>query len=185
MGLAWRWVVGLGAMVWLGAASSASSQETAAQPRAAGAGDARAGLALFSGDVPFANRGPPCGSCHDITGLAFPGGGTLGPDLSQSYSTFGPDGTAVVLATLYFPTMSPVFAGRLLTPAEQRDLTALLVHTSQQPAQPDSDTAWVALLGLAAFAFFALLAFVAAMRRLKGVRAPLVERRTRRGASRA
>lgn len=79
------------------------------------AGSAEAGARLFSGQTRFAGGGPSCASCHPIAGLPFPGGGTMGPDLTDISPRIGPEALGVVLATLFFPTMNPVFAGRLLT----------------------------------------------------------------------
>ena len=40
------------------------------------------GERLFMGSVPFQNGGPSCMSCHNVSGIPFPGGGILGPDLT-------------------------------------------------------------------------------------------------------
>ncbi len=93
------------------------------------AGSAASGEALFVGRVPLRNGGPSCASCHSISGIPFPNGGRLGPDLSGAYERFGSEGTDFVLETLFFPTMAPIFADRPLTAAEQRDLKAFLRQT--------------------------------------------------------
>jgi hypothetical protein len=53
-------------------------------------GDANAGEALFIGRIRLANGGLPCISCHSVSGLAFPNGGTMGPDLTGVYNRFRP-----------------------------------------------------------------------------------------------
>jgi mono/diheme cytochrome c family protein len=47
-------------------------------------GDAAGGRELFIGRVAFHNGGPPCMSCHSISGIGALGGGTLGPDLTNA-----------------------------------------------------------------------------------------------------
>src|SRR5512140_766029 len=59
------------------------------------------GRALFAGRSPMQAGGPPCGSCHAISGLGFPNGGVMGPDLSGIYQTLGPEGTDAALQTLF------------------------------------------------------------------------------------
>jgi hypothetical protein len=179
MYFALRGLVLLSAPLTLGAFAGGSPPDPAAY---SSLGYAKAGAALFSGATRFTNGGPPCGACHEVAGMEFPGGGTLGPDLSSAYAKLGPDGTAVALATLYFPTMSPIFADRLLSPAEQSDIGALLAQTSNAGAPAQRRTGWLVLLAAAAFVMFVLMAFVAERRRLRPVRARLVDAARREGA---
>jgi mono/diheme cytochrome c family protein len=74
-----------------GGAAGASSS-TGAAPAAASnfpAGDSVHGRELFVGSARFQNGGPPCMSCHSISGIGALGGGTLGPDLSNEYQKMG------------------------------------------------------------------------------------------------
>lgn len=147
------------------------------------AGSASTGERLFSGQTRFAGGGPPCAACHDIAGLPYPGGGTMGPDLTGSYAKFGPDALAVVVRTLFFPTMDPVFTGRPLTPAEQRDLTAFFARAAASPP-PRPITARLLLAALVLLAAAAGLVGWLGRARLRGVRAGLVagaRRRSREG----
>ncbi len=89
-------------------------------------GSVETGERLFLGSVSFQKGGPPCFSCHDVSSLSFPGGGTLGPDLTGAFAKFGAAGMNSVLATLSFPTMRPIFDKRPLTLQEQHDLEAFL-----------------------------------------------------------
>jgi mono/diheme cytochrome c family protein len=89
-------------------------------------GSAEAGQRLFVGSIPFQKGGPPCASCHDAAVLPFPGGGTLGPDLTGAFAKLGAKGMKSILGTLSSPTMKPVFHGRALTPQEKDDLEAFL-----------------------------------------------------------
>lgn len=84
------------------------------------------GAELFRGTIRFANGAPACGACHTASGIPFPNGGSLGPDLTRAYSRFGPQGTKIVLNTLYFPTMAPIFREHPLNEQEQADLYAFL-----------------------------------------------------------
>ncbi len=131
------------------------------------------GEALFAGTLRFRNGGPPCAACHSVSGLPFPNGGALGPDLSRSASKLGSEGLRVVLQTLYFPTMRPVFDSHPLTPEEQGDLNAFLHQAQSGPAPANV----VPLLATIAFAGFLVLwarAWAIWRHRLRGVRKPLV-----------
>jgi ubiquinol-cytochrome c reductase cytochrome c subunit len=133
------------------------------------------GRALFVGQSPMQAGGPPCGSCHSISGLGFPNGGVMGPDLSGIYQTLGPDGTDAALQTLFFPTMIPIYDERPLTPAEQRALKAFLVQAGTTPVGR-RDTLVLSAAALAGFVLLIAITWVARRGRLRGVRAPLVAR---------
>ncbi len=112
-------------------------------------GSAQNGRALFTGVARFQNGGPPCASCHSASGLPFPNGGTLGPDLSQESAKLGP-GIDAALQTLFFPTMAPIFDDRPLTGTEQSDLKAFLEQAQSGPPPPNVTPilASVAVMGL-------------------------------------
>ncbi len=93
------------------------------------------GEKFFTGITRFQNGGPPCLACHNISGLPFPGGGTVGPDLTGIASKFG-TGMDATLATLPFPTMKPIFGKRPLAAAERQDLEAYF-RTESGPAGPN------------------------------------------------
>jgi hypothetical protein len=159
-------------------AQSSTPASSPARPSPAGAVQSSpGGAALFVGQARFENGGPPCGSCHQLSTLGFPNGGTVGPDLSPAYQTLGPDGTDVTLKTLFFPTMVPLYEKRPLTTAEQDALKVLLQQASPT-AQEGRYTAELA--GIAAAGFLALVAltWIAWRHRLLGVRAPLLRART-------
>ena len=110
----------------------------------------RAGESLFRGTTRFANGGPACAACHSATGLPFPGGGTMGPDLTHEYSKVGLAGLQGSLQTLFFPTMTPLFANRPLTTEEQGRLLAFLKDAdsrSTAAANPVIRFSVVAVLG--------------------------------------
>jgi hypothetical protein len=86
--------------------------------------------------------------CHGIAGIGALGGGALGPDLTLTVKKFGRQGMPAVLASLPFPTMQPVFAGRPLTVEEQADLLAFLEGptVTREPGALRR-LAWLALVG--------------------------------------
>ena len=146
-----------------------------ASPPAAVAGDPAAGHNLFAGATRFENGGAACIACHDIAGVGMFGGGTLGPDLTQTVARFGEDGTASLLGTLSFPTMLPIYGERPLTPDEQAHLLALFQQAaSAEP--PASPLGTLALLAIAGAALLFVLAHLIWRGRLTAVRKPLLER---------
>ena len=156
---------------------------TAPAPAApAAAGDADRGKRLFTGSDRLASGGTACRSCHTIAGIGALGGGTLGPDLTGAFAKYGgAAGVPGVLATLPFPTMTPLFQNRPLTAQEQADLAAFLERASTS-ARPGS-AAWklllLALAGVAAAIGAGLLVW---RRRSLSVRRQLVRvSTTRRG----
>ncbi len=71
---------------------AAATKGTAAAPVAAlPPGDAASGREYFVGGKRLKNGGPPCMSCHSISGIGALGGGTLGPDLTDAYRKYGGD----------------------------------------------------------------------------------------------
>lgn len=161
-----------------------SPQPQTQSPEELPAGSPARGKELFSGQVHFQNGGPPCASCHSIAGLSFPNGGTLGPNLTHEYSKLGPEGTTIVLKTLYFPAMSPIYDSRPLTPQEQADLQAFLKEASASTRTP-SETLTIAVAGL--LGFFVLLIVTRAVwrGRLRSVRHRLLEKARAQGGLQA
>ena len=64
----------------------------------------------------------------------FPGGGTLGPDLTRAYRKLGPRGTQSAMQTLYFQVMTPIYSVHPLGSEEQADLMAFLEQAESQTA---------------------------------------------------
>lgn len=175
------WVVFLLALlivfggIGLGQTSSITETENVAL---AEQGVASRGEALFTGKVRFRNRGPACASCHSIAGLAFPNGGTLGPDLTGAYRKLGPQGIQPAMRTLFFNVMTPIYDQHPLTPEEQSDLIAFFEETtSVQPPRGNTQV----IVGISLVGCVALLVITGAVwhNRLKSVRKTLVERARR------
>lgn len=139
-------------------------------------GDAGAGREYFVGGHRLKNGGPPCMSCHSISGIGALGGGTLGPDLTDAYRKYGGDaGLASFLASVPTPTMSAVWTKNPLTPQEIADLTAF-VKEGAIAQRPLDAIAKLALLAILALAIIIVIGAVYWRRRLLGVRIPLVQR---------
>jgi hypothetical protein len=149
-----RTLFAIGLLLFL-PASSLAQAAAGVVPPAGASQSADQGARLFLGQTRFANGGPPCGSCHRLSALPFPNGGTVGPDLSPAYRTLGEEGTDVTLQTLFFPTMMPLYEKRPLVGDEQQALKALL----KQAAPPIADNrATAALAGIAGLGFLVLMA---------------------------
>ena len=88
---------------------------------------AQAGRDLFTGARPFQNGGAPCGACHGLGGEGVAFTASLGPELSSGLATMDPVALDGLLEALPFPSMTPVYEGRALTPAERADLVAYLI----------------------------------------------------------
>ncbi len=136
-------------------------------------GNASNGAALFSGAKPFQNGGPPCAACHSSGALGFPNGGAMGPDLTREYKRLGDEGMDATLATLFFPSMQPLFENRLLTETEQRDLKAFFVQ-SVSAAPPQQATLLLGLIALAGSLLLLAVSWALWRNRLRRVRKPMV-----------
>ena len=98
------------------------------------------------------------------------GGGKIGPDLSAAYAKYGgASGVGAMLASLPFPTMTPIYADQPLTKDEQASLAAFLKTASGKA--PASDRQWVFVaLGFAVALVLVALAFAIWPRRSLVVR---------------
>lgn len=132
------------------------------------------GEKLFTGAVAFQRGGPSCLACHNISGISFPGGGTLGPDLTGVYGKFGAKELGSILASLSYPTMAPLYQGRPLTPDEQRHLAVFFQKASTRI--PEKVTWKIFLLALGITGIFLLLTWGIWRKRLLTVRKALVEK---------
>jgi cytochrome c2 len=160
-----------------GAASAGGASAAAAAPAVKlPPGDAEAGRELFVGHTRFKNGGPPCMSCHSISGIGALGGGTLGPDLTNAFKDLGGQaGIASFLSTTPTPTMTVVWSKHPLTPQEIANLTAFIKEgaIAQRPVNVLAQLFVLAVIG----AIILVVIAAAYWRgRLRGVRIPLVGR---------
>lgn len=142
----------------------------------------RAGESLFRGATRFTHGGPACAACHNVSGLPFPAGGTMGPDLTHEYAKVGAVGLQGSLQTLFFPTMTPLFATRPLTTDEQNQLFAFLKDADSKPAAgtPTGVFAGVALIGCA---LLVIMTWLLGRKRIQSVRKAMLHRTVqKRGA---
>jgi hypothetical protein len=135
----------------------------------------QAGEALFRGKTRFANGGPSCAACHTANNVPFPGGGTLGPDLTHEYSKVGAVGLQGALQTLYFPTMTPLFGNRPLTTQEQSRLFGFLKDADRKPTR-DDPTAAFSLVSVVGCAALLVATWIAGRKRIRSVRRALLDR---------
>lgn len=135
------------------------------------AGDPARGRGLFSGALPLKNGGPSCFSCHAAAGLPWPGGGTLGPDLTGAAARLGgPKAMASWLASPPSPTMRTIYGRSPMIPLEESDLAAYLVDAAKQGASAGPGTKPSLLAAGAGGAGLMLVVFGALWRRRLGAR---------------
>lgn len=143
-------------------------------------GAASRGESLFTGSTHFRNGGPACIACHSISGLPFPNGGTLGPDLTHVYTKLGPRGTEAAMQTLYFGVMTPIYIQHPVVPQEQADLIAFLKQSETKPQTHWSTQILILIAFLLGGVFVALTAFLW-RDRVRSVRRTLVDKATGQG----
>jgi mono/diheme cytochrome c family protein len=141
-----------------------------------------AGRALFIGARRLEKGGAPCGACHALGGEGLAFTASLGPELSGALADLDAPAVDGLLESLPFPTMTPIYDKRPLTPAERADLATFLVAAAKQGAPQD---AWRfgAWGGAIAALFFIGLA-LASRRRKGSSRARLLARIHLEGGSR-
>jgi mono/diheme cytochrome c family protein len=137
------------------------------------------GEQFFTGKMHFQNGGPACSACHRVSGLLFLSGGTLGPDLTRTYSKLGSEGLDTALHTLFFPTMAPLYDPHPLTVSEQADLKAFFKQANSRPMTNDL-TLVAAAIALIGFAILIFITWALWRDRLQGVRRTLVKAATSR-----
>ncbi|MBV8151355.1 MAG: c-type cytochrome [Candidatus Eremiobacteraeota bacterium] len=160
-----------------GAAAGGAAAAPAAPAQAMPPGDATRGRELFVGGVRLQAGGPPCMSCHSISGIGALGGGTLGPDLTNAYQKYGGTdaGLAQFLTGTPTPTMNAVWSKHPLTAQEIADLTAFVKQAALATRSPDAFLT-LAILAVVALIVFALIIASYWRRRLLSVRISLVTR---------
>lgn len=96
--------------------------------------DRETGQALFTGRTRFANNGPSCISCHNVTNDQVMQGGHFAKDLTGVYGRMGAAGVAAIIGAPPFPAMATSFANAPLTDQEVHSLTAFLEHADKVSA---------------------------------------------------
>lgn len=136
------------------------------------------GRNFFLGNAALANSGPPCLSCHTMSGVGGLGGGRLGPDLTLVYERLqGRKGVGAWLLAPASPTMQPVFRAHPLKPNEVLALTALFEDSAKRGLQADSASLLnFFLIGLGGMVVGLISLDALWKRRFRAVRRPLVRR---------
>ncbi|MBI4503470.1 MAG: cytochrome c [Gemmatimonadetes bacterium] len=92
------------------------------------------GREFFQGTERFANGGPSCTSCHDVTDEAITGGGVLARELTTAFSRLGGPGVQSVIANPPFPVMQRAYRDNPLTEPEVAALVGFLGLVGAQQA---------------------------------------------------
>lgn len=147
--------------------------------------DVAQGRDLFTGRTRLIAGGPACVQCHDAATLVTPGGGRLGPDLTQVTGRLGgAPGVAAWLRAAPTPVMRAVYRTAALTPEESRQLAAFFDDAAAHAAIPPQSRALPLVTGSLVFStIVAGLIGVLGAQRFRGVRSPMVARAARRMAA--
>ena len=97
------------------------------------------GRSLFLGQQPLVGGGASCSSCHRVRETAGIGG-SLGPDLTRTYSRFQDKGLASLLARGCFPRVPKVFGRTSLTDQESFAIRAFLRQAAIDEQPPGAAT---------------------------------------------
>lgn len=94
------------------------------------AGEWQTGENLFVGNTRFANGGPACNSCHNVSINGFVSGGALAKDLTQAISRLTADGAKPFFASnpMPMPQMQQSYSGKPLTEQEVNEIIAFLKY---------------------------------------------------------
>ena len=92
------------------------------------------GQQLFQGRARFANGGPTCNSCHEVTHEAVLGGGLLARDLTAVHSRVGGPGVRAILGSPPFPVMQRAYQDKPLTDEEVIALAGFLQRADEEQA---------------------------------------------------
>jgi len=106
-------------------------EDSEAAPVVALVGNAENGMALFQGDKRFANGGPTCVTCHNVTNDEVIPGGLFTKDLTEVYERMG-EGLNVWLMAPPYPAMASSYNNNPLTEQERTDLTAFFKKASEE-----------------------------------------------------
>lgn len=114
-------------------------------------GDAKKGQELFVGNIRFANNGPTCNSCHNVSVKGFVSGGALAKDLTQAVSRLTAEGAKAFFGSsiMPMPQMQLSYAGKPLTTDEINDVLAFLVYSDElaKNSQPSNTIGKKMLIG--------------------------------------
>jgi mono/diheme cytochrome c family protein len=167
-------------MAYLEAQKGTRGMPAAAPKELLPQGDAAKGRDLYIGAVSFRNGGGSCLACHDAGGIGVLGGGTLGPDLTKIYPTYGEAALGSVLAapSSPFPTMKPIYDTQPLTKEEIVNLIAFFAATADEPSS-QGETQF-AMFGLGGTLMLLIISGLFWKGRIQNVRRSLIEQATQK-----
>jgi mono/diheme cytochrome c family protein len=113
-------------MDWLAADGPEQKQPDERDAESASATDLAWGRALFDGRVALANGGLACGACHSVRDHGRRRGGTLGPELTETYLKFRDRALTTFLRRPCTPRHPESSSPRYLAPEEAFALKAFL-----------------------------------------------------------
>lgn len=156
-----------------GEASAAGAGEASASGAAAAesksAGSAEQGERLFTGDADLRNGGPACSACHAVADV---GGGSMGPDLTSTYSRLG---DAMITWPQAMAPMQAIFSEDPLTDTEKADLLAFFkAKAAGEDLSASGPVAMLLGLSILGAVVLAVILSVVWKKRLISVRAPMV-----------
>ena len=137
--------------------------------------NAATGRDMFAGKLALKNGGPACLSCHNVSSVELLGGGTVGKDLTATYSTLGETAVNSLLKTTPFPMMKEIYNAKPLTDDEIAGLLAFLKSAGSATSTTSQNPSLFFIIG-GAGALLIIGMFQWLWRgRLAGVRRPLVK----------
>lgn len=98
----------------------------------------------------------------------------MGPDLTHEYSKVGAVGLQGSLQTLFFPTMTPLFANRPLTTDEQNELFAFLKSVNSKPVT-ETPTGVFIVVSLIGCALLLIVTWLLGRKRIQSVRKAMLQ----------
>lgn len=111
---------------WLAADGPEQKPADERDAELASAADLARGRMLFEGRTPLASGGLACGACHTVRNRDGRAGGTLGPDLTNTYLKFRDRALTLQLRHPCTPRQPELGSGRYLEPEEAFVLKAYL-----------------------------------------------------------
>ncbi|NOZ84441.1 MAG: hypothetical protein GXP60_06540 [Epsilonproteobacteria bacterium] len=135
---------------------------------------ATAGIRLFTGQKPFENGGAACISCHSVNSIKAVGG-SLGPNLTAVYKQLGKNGLNIVLKSIPFPTMKPIYQNRPITEKEKTGLISFLRYSSKPEINRNKGQD-LFMYAAAVFAILIIFMSIIWRNRLSGVRRTLIKK---------
>jgi mono/diheme cytochrome c family protein len=111
---------------WLAADGPEQKPADERDAELASAADVGRGRALFAGRAPLASGGLTCAACHAVRDHGRRSGGTLGPDLTDTYVKYRDRALTLQLRHPCTPRQPELSSGRYLEPDEAFALKAYL-----------------------------------------------------------